>query len=64
MEGERERGHGSCSHVSVTGAPGSAVAGGLGGEESTEITEGPDIASGVGRMGHYVTKHAGRTSAP
>ena len=59
MEGERERERGSGSHGWFTGTPASSgVAGEAGDEESTEITEGPDIArrrkaKGEGRMRHY-----------
>ena len=48
MEGERERERGSGSHGWFTGTPASSgVAGEAGDEESTEITEGPDIARGA-----------------
>jgi hypothetical protein len=56
MEGERERERGSGSHGWFTGTPGSrGLAGEAGEEESTEITEGPDIARGA--KGERRTKH-------
>ena len=47
IEGERERERGSGSHGWFTDTPASSGVAGEAGEESTEITEGPDIARGA-----------------